>query len=251
MEVLKVTSGTGLCSCLTVRVHDAVAYYDKYEYYPEKIDSSQQFGLYCDFPKQNISKILMNEYTKREDMPYLPFNHGWQYGWYDEIHIEKLSKLALTICPISQAVGNKSYDFIQRMTNRTAVLYRGNDKVKEIPAAPYKAMIEMALVSGSDKFIVQTDEIEFYETFKNVFPDTIRFEELGMINQNFDSYYLPKIGAKADFAINFLAALRAIAHAGKLITITGNTGLWTMIFRGHTKNVWQFNGNYNSWKKLN
>jgi len=249
-EVLRPTTGTGLCSCLTVRVHDAVEYYKQHGRYPEQIDSSGQFGIYKDYREHRIDKVLFDDYVYDAEQPYINFNHGWQYGWYNEVEIERLSKLALNLCPVSQAVGHKSYDMIQRMGSRTAVLYRGNDKVKEIPAAPYQAMIEMALATGDTSFVVQTDELEFYETFKNIFPDTIRFEEIGMMHRNYNSYYLPQKGNNTEFVVNFIAALRAIGHAEKFITITGNTGLWAMIFRGHFNNVWQFNGNFQTWKKL-
>ena len=250
MELNKLitTDGTGICSCLTVRVHDACEFYARNGAWPMEIDSSAQYSIYKENPEQRHDIILMNTY-KPEPLPYINFNHGWQYGWYDEIQLEQLSKLALTICPPSDAVGDKSHEFMQRMGTRTAVLFRGNDKAKEIPTAPYKSIIEMALETGSDSFLVQTDELEFYEAFKNVFPDTIRFEELDMINRNENAYFIPKTN-NSDFLINFVAALKAIGHAEKLITITGNTGLWTMFFRGNTRTTWQYNGRFLTWKKL-
>lgn len=248
-DKIQVTTGTGLCSCLTVRVHDACQYAGRNGRYPKEIDSSKQYELYKEYAEQRIDSILMNDYVYNPDLLIMPFDHGWQYGWYDQIRIAELKDVALTICPISAAVGDKSYQYMQEMGSRTAVLYRGNDKVKEIPAAPYKSMIEMALATGSTSFLVQTDEAEFYNTFKEVFPDTIRFEDIGMINRNFNAYYLPA-NDHAGFCVNFLAALRAIGHAEKFITTTGNTGLWAMIFRGHTRNTWQFNGNSQNWRKL-
>ena len=62
---------------------------------------------------------------------------------------------------------------------------------------------------------------------------------------------LPKIGERHAFCINFLAALRAIAQSPKLIMNTGNTGIWTMFFRGHTKDVWQASGQFHIWRELN
>lgn len=248
-RVLKVTDGTGICSCLTVRLHDACQYYEKNGYYPTQIDSSSQFSIYKEHADHRLDEVIMNDYVLNSELPFVNFNHGWQYAWYNEVQLEKLSKIALTICPPTKAVGDKSYQFMQRMGSRTAVLFRGNDKVKEIPTAPYLAIIEMALATGANSFLVQTDEFEFYETFKSVFPDTIRFEEIDMINKNEDAYFIPKEN-NSDFLINFVAALRAIGHAEKLITITGNTGLWTMFFRGNTRNTWQYNGRFLKWKKL-
>jgi len=246
--ILQPTTGTGLCSCLTVRVHDAVVFYKHHGKWPDEIDSSKQFGLYKEGEINFIADAIMGEY-KCPELPLIDFNHGWQYGWYNEVQLEQLSKLAIALCPTSRRVGDKSYEFMQRMGRRTAILYRGNDKVKEIPATPYKSVIEMAMDTGSTSFIVQTDEKEFYDTFSSVFPDTIRFEELGMISRNPDAFCLPQ-NDREQFAVNFIAALRAIGNADKLITITGNTGLWAMFFRGHTLNTWQFNGNKMEWRKL-
>jgi hypothetical protein len=111
-------------------------------------------------------------------------------------------------------------------------------------------MIEMAIQSKSDKFIVQTDEFEFFEYFKSKFPDTIRFTELQMINKNINSYVMPNKN-KVQFIINFIAAIRAISQVSKLILNTGNIGLWTMFFRGNTKDVWQYHGVLKTFKKLN
>jgi len=242
--------GTGLCSCLSVRLHDAVEFYKQNGQYPLNIDSSMQYWLYRDYKDHRIDKVLMDDYRRVENMPFINFNHGWQYSFYDEVQLPELSKLALIVCPISNRVGDKSYNFINILQNRTAVLYRGNDKVKELPATPYESMFEMALASESKSFLVQTDEAEFYEAFKSRYPDTIRYEELGMINRNADAYYLPKEN-KEGFAVSFIAALRALGHANKIITTTGNTSLWMMFFRGHTRNVWQYNSIYKRWKKLN
>jgi hypothetical protein len=252
MELNKVitTTGTGICSCLTVRLHDTCAFYDTHKRYPDEIDSSHQFGLYTEYPGQRIDKMIMNDYIFDANLPNVNFNHGWQYGWYDQVYLDVLSKMANAICPVSSLVGDKSWEYIQQIGSRTAVLYRGNDKVKEIKATPYKSMIEMAINTGSTSFVVQTDEIEFYNTFKSIFPDTIRFNDIPQIHKNNNAYVLPKEN-KANFVINFIAALRAIGQAEKLITITGNTGLWVMLFRGHCRETWQFHGQHQNWRKLN
>ena len=154
------------------------------------------------------------------------------------------------VCPVSNEIGDKSYQYLQTIGDRTAVLYRGNDKVKEIPITPYSAMVEMALQSGADKFFVQTDEQEFFNHFKATFPDTIRIDELPMIHKNPNSYVMPNKKDSKQFLVNFIAVLRAMGNAKQFITTTGNTGLWAMFFRGHTREVWQYNGKHGIHKKL-
>lgn len=238
---ITVTGGGGVTSCLSVRLHDAIAHYAKYGVYPESIDSSNQFFFYRDYPGQDISKLILGPYTPDNSLPFVGYDHGWQFAWYDEIEIEKLHKLAQMVCPMSAEVGDRSYGFMQKIDGRTCVLYRGNDKALDIPRTHYNAMIQMAEATGESRFLVQTDEKDFLKFFKEKFPDTIHFPEIPQIKKDPDAYVMPNKN-KADFCINFLAALRAISTAPKLILNTGNTGIWTVLFRGHVSGVWQAHG---------
>lgn len=247
--IIKPTGGGGVTSCLSVRLHDAVAYYHKNGRWPEAIDSSRQFLFYQDVERQDISSVILAPYSARR-MEVKDFDHGWQFAWYDEIDIPGLAELAQMICPMSDLVGNRSYNMMKRVEGRTAVLYRGNDKALDIPRTHYQAMIEMALDTGTKSFVVQTDEEEFYQFFKERFPDTVCFPEVPRIHKNPDAYVMPEAGKRAEFCVNFLAAIRAIAQAPNLIVNTGNTGLWTVLFRGHTVNVWQATGQNQQHRKL-
>ena len=244
------TGGGGVTSCLGLRLNGAVRFFEENKKFPDEIDSSQQFYFYRDEENQDISKLIFGEYAPDNNL-YTSFETGWQFAIYDQIKLKELSALASNICPMSSLVGNKSYEFQNRLDGRTAVLYRGNDKCLDIPRSHYQGFVQMALDSESEKFIVQTDEDDFYDFFKERFPNTICFEELPRIKKDPDAYVMPEVGKRAEFCINFLAALRAIAQAPKLILNTGNTGLWTMFFRGHSENVWQMNGANQQWRKLN
>lgn len=246
---LKIIGGTGLTSCLSVRLHDVTQYINKHKEFPTEIDSSEQFKLYRD-NEEDVSRVLLKDYYYTNIDYVSGYNHGWQYGFADEISIEKLSPYALTVCPPSDLVYQVTEIYKSILGNRTAVLYRGNDKALEIPRTPYAAMEEMALDSKETRFLVQTDEQEFYDYFKERFPDTICFEDIPRISKNPDSYVITEIGQRLNFAINFMAALIAISSAKKLIINTGNTGLWTTIFRGHINGIYQYHGGQSKWKKF-
>lgn len=248
---LTVKFGGGICSCLSVRLDNAMRYFEEKGFFPDEIDSSKQFSFYRGgVISTDFSKILFSSYIKDNTLPYVPFSHGWQYNWYDNIQLSELYKLAMYICPVSKEILEKEREYLLIIGNRTCILYRGNDKQKEITETPYEIILKMAKESESKSFLIQTDEKNFYEAFKKEFPDTIRIEEIPMIEKNINSYVMPKPNERGKFLINFLAALKAIGQANKLITITGNTGLWAVIFRGQTNNVWQYNGNLKEWKKL-
>jgi hypothetical protein len=247
---IAVIGGGGVTSCLSLRLHDALQYYAKNKVLPTEIDCSGMFSIYRDYPNEDVSKKIFGNYEPDNNLEYVGYDHGWQFAMYDEIQLDKLSKLATNICPVSSYIGNMSYDMAQRIKGRTAVLYRGNDKALDIPRTHYQAMIQMALDSKSTSFIVQTDENDFFSFFKERFPDTICFNEIPRINKDPDAYVMPTAGHRVEFCLNFVAALRAIAQADKIIMNTGNTGIWTMLFRGHTKNVWQVHGKNQQWRKL-
>lgn len=251
MQIIKPTGGGGVTSCLSVRLHDTIAYHREKGCWPDKIDSSRQFLFYQDVERQDISSVILGHYTPHFSEPPVEFDHGWQFAWYDEIGLTKLAALAARICPMSDLVGNRSYTMMQKLGHRTAVLYRGNDKALDIPRTHYQAMIEMAIESQSTSFLVQTDEEDFYQFFKERFPDTICYPEIPRIRKDPDRFVMPEAGHRAEFCVNFLAALRAIAQADKLILNTGNTGIWTMLFRGHTNQVWQATGRNQQRRKLN
>jgi hypothetical protein len=247
---LKINGGTGLTSCLSVRLDAVTKYINENNDFPLSIDSSEQFALYSDYEGENVCDKLLSQYLY-QNVPYVKdYNHGWQYGFADEIELDTLSKYALAVCPPSEIVLNKSIEYQNILTNRTAILYRGNDKGLEIARTPYTAMEEMAKDTKSEKFLVQTDEEEFYNFFKERFPDTICFEDIPRINKNPDSYVMPEPGSKVNFAINFLAALIAISKAKYLIINTGNTGHWATIFRGNKNGIYQWHGNQSKWKKF-
>lgn len=247
---IKPTGGAGVTSCLSVRLHDAINFYKEHLRFPDEIDCSGQFAIYQDYTTQNVSDYIFGDYVPDNSLKFVGYDHGWQFGWYDEIQLEDLSKLAMNICPMSSNVGDQSFRFMERIKGRTAVLYRGNDKALDVPRTHYEAMIQMAQDTGSESFIVQTDENDFFDFFKERFPDSICLEEIPRINKNPDAYVMPPKGERVIFAVNFLAALRAISTCEKVILNTGNTGIWTMLFRGNTDNVWQAHGQYQKWRKL-
>jgi hypothetical protein len=232
-------------------LHHFTKYVNEHKQLPDIIDSTEQFTLYKDGPDDMPVLMILEPYVNDGNMNYVEgYNHGWQYGWADEIEIERLSDVAYRVCNPSFHVRNKAEHYKNIMGDRTAVMYRGNDKALEITRTPYTAMEEMARDSGSDKFLVQTDEEEFYQYFKERFPDTICFEDIPRINKNPDSYVMPKKGHKTNFAVNFNAALMAIASAPIMIINSGNTGHWASIYRGKKEGIYQWHGNEGKWKKF-
>jgi hypothetical protein len=91
------------------------------------------------------------------------------------------------------------------------------------------------------RFLVQTDETDFLEKFISVYSDSIYFNEIPHINKCntavhnvIDRKTLPEFGAK------FLAATICVSKCEHLVTHSGNCGLWAVLYRGNTENVYQY-----------
>lgn len=247
---LVIDYGTGLTSCLSVRLSEVCEYRRKHGVWPDEVDSSAQFWWYRNDGDGDLSGIFLGEYTKPDDMIESSFHHMWQFNWYDEIDVYSNGDLAVNkICHPSDGLTARASSLKALIIGRTYVLYRGNDKAKEIPPTPYEAMEEMARQSGSEKFFIQTDDEDFYQFFIARFPDTITLGTLPRINSNHDRYVMP-VQKKKDFAFEFNASLMASVFANGLITTTGNTGLWAVLYRGHLHNTFQYHGRHQTWRRL-
>jgi hypothetical protein len=248
MSTLTINGGTGLTSCLSVRLDQTLRHVHQTGAFPDRIDSSKQFTMYRAEAGADVSEDIISPLCDATAIPIPQFDHGWQYAWYDEIGLQLLGYFASRICTPSGEVVKK---YVQIDKGRCAILYRGNDKAKEIGRVEYGTMIEIAKATGYTSFHVQTDEQEFLDEFRKVFPDTTAWDHIPRIPRNLESYVIPiHPKDRPAFAQDFLAALLGIARAEALITNTGNTGLWAMLYRGHTRNTWQAHGKFGTWRKL-
>jgi hypothetical protein len=243
------TGGTGVTSVLSCRLHAVAAYHREHGRLPAVVDSRDQFWLYRDVPGQNVAARLFAEVVQI-DVARTDYDHGWCFGWCDKMQLESLARMAQAVCFPSLEVITLAQRFTDFVENRTAVVYRGNDKVKDSPLVDYETMIVMAQDTGSKRFIVQTDELDFYEYFKRHFPDTVRFENFTMIRRDPNVYILPALGLRAQFAVDFFAAIIALARAPQLLIVTGNIGMWCALFRGHLDGLWQADGAEKTWRLL-
>ena len=245
---LIVEHGSGATSCLSVRLHDACRFFEKHNEWPSLVDSKLQFDFFKLIPNQDLSELVFGYYVEPFESDYVNFDHGWQFGWYNELPIDKLNILASKVCKISDRINARSLEFFHQMQGRSGVLYRGNDKVAEVPLVRYETMYEMGLESGSQKWFIQTDEVEFFDFWRSRFPDTLRIRSIPMINKDSTKYVMPT--NRSAFLFDFIAALIALSQMDKLLITTGNTGLWACIFRGNTNNVYQAWGGQEGYKAL-
>lgn len=247
--IIRPTDGTGITSCLSVRLSDACAYAREHLEWPTDIDSSKQFWWYKDVEGQDISPMYLAGYLQPPKNVISSYHHEWQWNWLDEVDFYSNSRLSNMVCPISDTVIQMAMELKPLIEGRHYVLYRGNDKAKEISPTPYETMVEMARKSGQDRFFVQTDDSDFLSYFMDRFPGTTYSDLIPRIPSNTDKYVMPVFN-KAVFGQKFLSLLSGAQFADGLITTTGNTGIWAAFFRGTLENTYQHNGRKGMWRKV-
>ena len=230
MGELRVSHGGGLTSCLSVILHEVSLYRERAGIYPTSIDASGCFRTTGD--RRAASRLLApsSQYFGEE----IKFDHGQQMALYNDLDLTALRTLARFYCWPSQEVIDHAQRLKSKVGGRTAVLYRGLDKSKEIPRHKYEAMFEAARKAGG-QYVVQTDELEFLKAFTRQFPDSIPMP--GSRQRPYSKEAV--IVGDTKFAVRFLASLYAISQATKMVTTTGNTALWPYIWRGHTDGCYQ------------
>jgi len=135
--------------------------------------------------------------------------------------------------------------------NKTiAVCYRGSDKKTETNLPTHLQMIQKVKLI-KDKYpdyniLVQSDELKFYDLIKTLYPDIIFFDEIFKLTQEKNravQYYIP-IGQKLQQAQLFLAIIQIISKSSKVITNSGNVGVWIYYYRNNPEGFYQYVSRY-------
>ena len=243
----------GFFSNCSVRLDQIVNFFNLENVLPESIDSSQQFKNYkenINDRREDLSKYFFDHVYVNESFSKTNFNRSFQYRKYKDFnfrtiipYIEKFFSPSSIIKTIIDTLEKK---YLINYENICAVYYRGNDKANETALGSYEVFFEKAQdvlrENPNIQFLVQTDELEFAQTFMQKFPNSISFEELVPINHNSKSsvHHTLIRSERKQHASYFLAAIIIISKAKHLITYSGNCGLWAVLYRGNGENVHQY-----------
>ena len=102
--------------------------------------------------------------------------------------------------------------------------------------------LELKSNNNNIRFFIQTDEYDFLQYFINIFPDTIYFTEIPLINNSTtnvarqfenDKYKLDILGF-------YLASVFIITTFKNIITTSGNGELFIAFFRGNANGIHQY-----------
>jgi hypothetical protein len=145
------------------------------------------------------------------------------------------------------------YDIINKIeekynidySNLCVLFYRGNDKICETLIESYENfLIKANQIKNKEpniRFLIQSDEIEFYEFMLKEFPDSLFFkDEIRTINKNI-TMSVDKINTNVnnEFSKYFLAIIIIMSKCKYIICGSGNCDIWIIHYRGNTQNVFQ------------
>lgn len=246
----------GFFSCSTVALLDIINYFNTHKRLPDVVDRSAQYMHYKSYPEQDLIPYYFDEndieiqFYKEIPIPYdcmsiqfedyrkLPFS-------YLRPFVEKYFNESFEVFAITCELRSKYKINTDYANDTCAVFFRGNDKQRETTIAPYEAFInkakEIKAANPDIRFLVQPDETEFLEAFLEEFPDSIYFEETPHMRKK-DScifYELPQ-AERAEYGAKFFAAVLALSQCKHLITHSGNSSLWSVLYRNNAENVYQF-----------
>lgn len=248
---LVITHNAGFFSCCTIALQDLITFHRHYKQLPKSVNRSSQYSFY----KHNAAESLIRLFFQETDSD-IPFKDWYelhydamyetQFADYKKINFEAATPFVNKYFNPSQHVRelvemyetkyNIDYD------NTCAILYRGNDKVKECRISPYNDFINKATEYANCRYFVLPDELEFLEEFQAVHPNSFYLEETPNIRRNKETanfYEIPTVD-RAGYAAKFLAGIIVASKCKNLITHSGNVSLWCLLFRGHTNGVNQW-----------
>lgn len=243
----------GLFSNCSVRLSDITRYVNEHKNFPKQLCSKKHFRLYQEHPELDVPKRLFLERDEIQIVweKWIDFHPGKQFTNYKLLPFEHLCPLVEKYFTPAPAASKREAALIRQygldFTRTIGVLYRGNDKITETEVPPYSLVFqkarELLKYRPRMRFLVQTDELEFREEFCAMFPNSIYFETLPPIPRDATRAITPPATNRIGFAIELLAAIRCLSRTSHLITGSGNVDLWTVLFRGHSRNAHQsFNG---------
>jgi hypothetical protein len=244
---LVVNHNGGFFSCCTIRMILIIRFLNENKIFPI-VDSSNQWSFYKDQPGDitqsffnNIGDDELKVMTKEIDDGTSPYN------LLDFEHLNILIKRYFSpsdnVLDIYNHLLEKySIDF----DNTIAVLYRGNDKHKETNLPSHSEMIEkideLVIKYPNHRILIQSDEVDFYNSVVDKYPNFIYFHEVIKIPKNDYTaiQYVVPDGQKTQQAIIFLAIMLIISKCSKVILNSGNVGMWCSLFRGNSDGIYQY-----------
>lgn len=251
MEIIKMNHDAGFFSVCNINLRTVIGYYtDKKQFC--LMDTESQWNHYKDY-SENVYEKFFSFKENEFDIEIKKFSESTdedQFSDYGLINYDFVSPFVEKyFSPNSEVLSIKDFlmdKYNLELSNTICVCYRGNDKMKETNLPTYQDMelklYDVLSKNPNHKVLIQSDEKEFCEYFKEKNNNFIVIDEIDKISStpyNAIQYTIPQ-GNKIKNAQTFLAIMMIMSKSDILITNSGNVGMWICLYRGNNKNVHQF-----------
>ena len=249
---LTITHNAGFFSCCSVRLHDIINYINLNSKIPNNVDSSKQYQWYKLNNKEDITYDYFEHYDNTPNITYtsnINYFEWYQYTNYLNLDYNNIipivkkyfspSNLIIDIIKNIEKKYNLNYD------NICVLFYRGNDKNTETLICNYDEYLKYAnlIIKNNPDilFLIQSDETEFINYFREKFPtnsfyfkDEIR--HMNKCNNTVDILMKENI---FEFSKIYLAITIIMSKCKYIICGSGNCSIWIMLYRKNSNNVFQ------------
>lgn len=252
---MKVTHDAGFFSCSTVRLLAAIDHHNCCGGFP-RIDSSEQYGRYKDEPgdvtprffrappadEPTLGPVEPSRSPEQYDDPtHLQFTdyHHIDYAGVGAF-VERYFTVAGSVRRLEQQL-TEAYAIDPATT--IAVCFRGNDKHHELVLPTYDEMLtkleEVRARHPGHRVLVQSDERDFCLRARELDGVFLVGETIKIQDRDHSVADAVPVGNRTKAAQVFLAVMQIMRRCDRVITTSGNVGLWICLYRGSAAGVSQ------------
>jgi len=225
------------------------------------VDMSDSYRIYKENSTRDLYKVvfkknesILNTSKNTRLLRKLLLYEGYfHHDHYRDFDYSTLNIVTRAFFSPSEQVKKKEQEIINKYkinpAKTVAVYYRGTDKGIEVKLASPEVFIELArkLLKKNPGFkvLIQTDQSQVANMFADAFKDRCIFlEELPTVSGvvAFHHSAIQNIG-KQQHVITLDAVVRILSRCRYVINCTGNVAVFIALYRGNTKNLFQFDMN--------
>lgn len=276
MNILRINHGFGFFSDSTVTLASIIEYYNKYRQLPN-IDRSKIYVNYKE--TEQATEFFEYEIKDAATGDAFVFTRYSDLIWNTEIVIDESKpqivasplyldiwgKEILSFCKFKDILfenikdiikiyfspSHKIFNIKKELENKyninlektIGVYYRGTDKRLEGELPPYdiyfSKLKDLLYINPDYKIILQSDEKEFLDYGRELFPAAIIFSE-DTIKGNKNSELLWYKNKDVNINQTFFAIVMILSQCKEIIVNTSNVSLWISLYRGYSEGIHQY-----------
>jgi hypothetical protein len=243
----------GFFSCCSLRLYYLILIFNKYKQLPNIYDTTEFYTWYKKNTTDDITFDYFKHYNENDiEIKYIKdinYHECYQYKNYKTLDLVSLHPFICkyftpndNILKIQSEIETK---YSINPDNICVLFYRGNDKITEIALPSFDQYIseanEILKKEPNIKFLIQSDETNFLDTMKSIFPNNIIFYDeirhMSKQNSTVDKVFKD---LNYDYSLKYLAITLIMSKCKYIICNAGNCSIWMIFFRNNVNNVTQF-----------